>query len=114
MLALAEARPVDVCVLPRERSRLFGKAFVMSPKEAVSLAERFGDKLAVLSHHEFVVSRPFPFGWMVDIPPPDPADFPPWFRIPVPGEHGALPWSWHEGPLRRDQEEPQPPRPLAL
>jgi L-ascorbate metabolism protein UlaG (beta-lactamase superfamily) len=90
--ALARAKPTPFVILPGERSSLLGRRHVMTPPEAVALAQRFGATTAVLSHHESRVTKRFPFGWMVRIPPPDPREFPPWFRIPSPGEHIAFPW----------------------
>jgi L-ascorbate metabolism protein UlaG (beta-lactamase superfamily) len=90
---LARRRPTPFVILPGERSSLLGKRYVMTPPESVALAQRFGATTAVLSHHESRVIRKFPFGWMVRIPPPDPAEFPSWFRIPSPGEHLPFPWA---------------------
>jgi L-ascorbate metabolism protein UlaG (beta-lactamase superfamily) len=90
---LADRRPTPLAVMAAERSALLGFRFVMTPPEAVSLALRFRAELAVLSHHETFVSRRWPFGWMVRVPPPDPAEFPPWFRIPTPGDFIPFPWT---------------------
>jgi len=86
------ARPVPFAILPGERSRLLWRRFVMTPEEAVGLAQRLGATRAVLSHHEQVVSRPFPFGWMVRIPPVGQPDFPSWFVVPRPGDFVPFPW----------------------
>jgi L-ascorbate metabolism protein UlaG (beta-lactamase superfamily) len=91
--ALAAAKPTPFVILPGERSSLLGRRHVMTPPEAVALAQRFSATTAVLSHHESRVTKRFPFGWMVRIPPPDPREFPSWFRIPSPGEHIAFPWT---------------------
>lgn len=89
---LARQKPTAFVVLPGERSALLGKRFVMTPPESVALAQLFGAEVAVLSHHETCVIRKWPFGWMVKIEPPSPAEFPAWFRIPTPGEYIAFPW----------------------
>ncbi len=91
--ALAAAKPTEFVVLPGERSSLLGMAFVMTPPEAVGLAKKMGASRAVLSHHEAYVSRRFPYGFMVRIPPVRPEEFPAWFKIPAPGDHVPFPWS---------------------
>lgn len=90
---LAAARPVPFAILPGERSRLLGRRVVMTPEEAVGLARRLGATRAVLSHHEQVVARRWPFGWMVTIPPVGQADFPEWFVVPRPGDFVPFPWA---------------------
>ena len=90
--AFARDRPTPFVVLPGEHSALLGRRFVMTPREAIALAELFNAQVAVLTHHETRVLRRWPFGWMVRIAAPDRAEFPPWFRIPVPGERIAFPW----------------------
>jgi L-ascorbate metabolism protein UlaG (beta-lactamase superfamily) len=89
---MAAARPVPFAILPGERSSLLGRRFVMTPEEAVGLARRLGATRAVLTHHEQVVSRRWPFGWMVRIPPVGQADFPDWFVVPRPGDFVPFPW----------------------
>jgi L-ascorbate metabolism protein UlaG (beta-lactamase superfamily) len=91
--ALARAHPTPVVILPGERSSLLGRRYVMTPPEAVALAQLFRAEVAVLSHHESRVIKRWPFGWMVKIPPPDPAELPAWFKIPTPGTHIAFPWT---------------------
>jgi len=90
---LAAARPVPFAILPGERSSLLGRRFVMTPEEAVGLARRLGATRAVLTHHEQVVARRWPFGWMVRIKPVGQADFPDWFVVPRPGDFVAFPWA---------------------
>ena len=89
---MAAARPVPFAILPGERSSLLGRRYVMTPEEAVGLARRLGAARAVLTHHEQVVSRRWPFGWMVHIPPVGQADFPEWFVVPRPGDFVPFPW----------------------
>lgn len=91
--ALARVCSTTFAILPGERSTLLGRHAVMTPEEAVGLAQRLGAKVAVLSHHEQAVARRFPFGWMVRIPPLRVSDFPPWFKTPSPGDHVAFPWT---------------------
>lgn len=88
--ALARRSPTPFVVTAAEHSTLLGRRFVMTPREAVELAQLFGAKAAVLSHHESKVIRRW-LGWLVKVPPPDPTEFPPWFRIPSPGEHIPFP-----------------------
>ncbi|HVZ73196.1 MAG TPA: MBL fold metallo-hydrolase [Polyangia bacterium] len=90
--AVARAGDTPFVVLPGERSRLFGRRVGMSPEEAIALAGRFGARRAVLSHHEHRATAPAPWRWIVRVPPVDPAEFPPWFTVPKPGEHVAFPW----------------------
>ncbi|HUG53438.1 MAG TPA: MBL fold metallo-hydrolase [Vicinamibacteria bacterium] len=90
---LAAARPVPFAILPGERSRLLFRRYVMTPEEAVGLARRLGARRAVLTHHEQVVARRWPFGWMVHIPPVGQNDFPDWFVVPRPGDYVAFPWA---------------------
>lgn len=89
--ALADGHPVHLAILAGERSSLLGRRFVMTPREAVGLALRFRARRAVLSHHETAVARRWPYGWMVRVPPPDPAEFPEWFVIPRPGDFLPFP-----------------------
>lgn len=91
--ALALAKPTPVVVLPGERSRLFGRRYVMTPPEAIELARRFGALLAVLSHHESRVVPRRLVRLLLQIEPPTPDEFPPWFRIPAPGELIEFPWT---------------------
>jgi L-ascorbate metabolism protein UlaG (beta-lactamase superfamily) len=91
--ALARTKPTPVVVLPGERSRLFGRRYVMSPREAIALAQRFGAELAILSHHESSVIRRRLVRMLLQIQPPMPEEFPPWFRIPAPGDFIAFPWT---------------------
>ncbi len=95
ILELAIRAPVDLAVLPGDGGALLGERWVMSPAEAVRMAEEFSVRApgrgALLTHHECSVS--FPWGAIVDVKPPNPADFPPWFHIPVPGERVPFPWS---------------------
>jgi L-ascorbate metabolism protein UlaG (beta-lactamase superfamily) len=91
--ALAAARPVPFAILPGERSRLLWRRYVMTPEEAVGLAQRLGATRAVLTHHEQVVSRRWPLGWMVHIPPIGQSDFPAWFVVPRPGDFVPFPWA---------------------
>jgi L-ascorbate metabolism protein UlaG (beta-lactamase superfamily) len=90
--AVARRGAVPFVILPGERSRLLGRRVGMSPEEAVGLAERLGARRAVLTHHEHQAPRWRPLRWVVDVPPVDAADFPPWFTVPAPGEHVAFPW----------------------
>jgi L-ascorbate metabolism protein UlaG (beta-lactamase superfamily) len=92
---LAIRAPVDLAILPADAGSLLGKRWVMNPSEAVALAERFGARAAkrgaMLTHHEYVAQ--FPWTSIVDVHnPPNPSDFPPWFRVPKPGEHISFPW----------------------
>lgn len=89
---LAAQKPVAFAVLPGERSSLLGMRFVMTPEEAVGLAQRLGASRAVLTHHEQQVVRRWPFGWAVRVPAPDRGAFPDWFKVPAPGEFVAFPW----------------------
>lgn len=88
---LAREKPTELVILPGERSSLMGKAFVMTPEDAIGLAERFRAKRAVLSHHESYVSHPLPYGLMVKIPEPDPREFPEWFSVPAPYDYIPFP-----------------------
>ena len=89
---LAQQKPTPFVVLPGEYSALLGRRFVMTPSEAIDLAKLFGAQVAVLTHHETKVVRRWPVGWMVRVEPPNPDEFPGWFRIPVPGELIPFPW----------------------
>jgi L-ascorbate metabolism protein UlaG (beta-lactamase superfamily) len=89
--ALADARPVQLALLAGERSSFLGTRWVMTPAEAVALAQRFRARRAVLGHHETFVARRWPFGWAVRVPPPDPRDFPAWFTVPTPGQFVPFP-----------------------
>jgi L-ascorbate metabolism protein UlaG (beta-lactamase superfamily) len=91
--AMAAARPVPFAILPGERSSMLGRRYVMTPEEAVGLARRLGATRAVLTHHEQVVSRRWPFGWMVKIPRVGPSEFPDWFVVPRPGDFVPFPWA---------------------
>jgi L-ascorbate metabolism protein UlaG (beta-lactamase superfamily) len=86
------ARPVPFAILPGERSRLLWRRYVMTPEESIGLARRLGATRAVLSHHEQVVTKQWPFGWMVRIPPVGQSDFPSWFVVPRPGDFVPFPW----------------------
>jgi L-ascorbate metabolism protein UlaG (beta-lactamase superfamily) len=89
---LARRKPTAFVVLPGERSSLLGKRYVMTPDEAIDLAKLFGADVAVLTHHETRVLKKWPIGWMIRIDPPQPAEFPSWFRIPSPGQFIEFPW----------------------
>jgi L-ascorbate metabolism protein UlaG (beta-lactamase superfamily) len=90
--ALASERPTTFVILPGERSSLLGRAYVMTPEEAIGLAQRFHAQRAVLTHHEAHVSHLFPFGWLMNVPATNPADFPEWFVVPKPGDFVPFPW----------------------
>ena len=93
--ALAARAPVDLAILPADGGALLGKRYVMNPEEAIAMAERFGvraaNKGALLTHHECSVA--FPWGAIVDVKPPVLSDFPPWFKVPVPGARTPFPWA---------------------
>jgi L-ascorbate metabolism protein UlaG (beta-lactamase superfamily) len=91
--ALAAAKPASLVILPGERSTLFGLRFVMVPAEAIGLARRFGARQAVLTHHEQTVADRWFLRLVLRIPPPDPAELPEWFTVPVPGDFIAFPWA---------------------
>jgi L-ascorbate metabolism protein UlaG (beta-lactamase superfamily) len=90
--ALAAERPTTFVILPGERSSLLGRYYVMTPEESIGLAQRFGAQRAVLTHHEAYISHTFPFGWLMKVPAPNPADFPEWFVVPKPGDFVPFPW----------------------
>jgi L-ascorbate metabolism protein UlaG (beta-lactamase superfamily) len=93
---LAAKKPVDFAILPADGGELLGTRWVMNPAEARNMAFRFGvtddvKKGALLTHHECVVHAPW--NLIVHIDPPDPRDFPHWYRVPTPGEFIPFPWS---------------------
>jgi L-ascorbate metabolism protein UlaG (beta-lactamase superfamily) len=95
--ALAARAPVDFAILPGNGGSLLGTRYVMDAPEAIAMARSFGvsadaRKGAMLSHHEYVVSPTFPWALIVDVPAPDRAAFPEWFRVPTPGAHILFPW----------------------
>lgn len=91
--ALALKSPVDFAVLPAEHSTLLGRRFVMTPTEAVALAQRLKVRRAVLSHHELQVKPSFPWRFLVKIRPVTRAELPSWFVMPAPGDWVPFPWS---------------------
>lgn len=91
--AFADAHPTPVVVLPGEQSRVFGRRYVMTPDDAIALAQRFRAELAILSHHESGLVARRLVRWIVRIDPPAPDEFPPWFRVPAPGDYLPFPWS---------------------
>lgn len=94
--ALAARAPVDLAILPGNGGSLLGTRYVMDAPEAIAMARALGvnaaHKGALLTHHEYVVSPAFPWALIVDVPPPDVAAFPDWFRIPTPGQRVPFPW----------------------
>ncbi len=89
---LATKCPVEVAILPGERSSLLGRRFVMTPEEAIALAQRMGASRAVLSHHEHQVALRSPWRWLVRIEPVSRQEFPTWFIVPSPGDFVPFPW----------------------
>ena len=92
--ALAAERPVPFAILPGERSRLLWRRYVMTPEEAVGLAQRLGATRAVLTHHEQRACRDAGrFGWMVTHPARRTSRTSrPGSWCPAPGDFVPFPW----------------------
>lgn len=90
--ALAAAKPVPLAILPAERSTLLGRRFVMVPREAVALAQRFRAQRAVLTHHEQRLVDRWYVRLILRIPTLEGAELPDWFQVPAPGDFIAFPW----------------------
>ncbi|MGQ0794415.1 MAG: MBL fold metallo-hydrolase [Deltaproteobacteria bacterium] len=93
ILAMADEKPVPFVILPGEYSRLLGFRFVMTPEEAIGLAKRFRAEVAVLTHHEQVITGKSWLNWLVSIKKVPKENFPEWFSVPQPGDYVPFPWS---------------------